>query len=587
MTESKSYLMGSTLTRSFHDLNVPLISFVGRPSDSRKGLQSFLDAIACLLTLEAVPRFSVWIVGGAPEEALVTHDMVMCRAPLRQALATGQVVIWGRVETESLPDIYARSFLVVMPSKLEQFGLVAIEAMACGTPVVATNTGGLADVIVDGYTGILITEHDSSLLANTIGAYLRDPERRHLHGSNAAAWVRYGFDRKHIYNRFIEAYAASEERASPGFPSVVSQRSDLLDRLRPALARLIGETILEVNDCSTSKNLCCEIIAEEGHYFGKWFAVEPTRSPTVLPLPPSLRGPRRSNELITRYRFNSDNPATPRLKAASEAASLIVTEWYERATFPCSADERGAVRRIVSDFRTFAPPRPGPVLSQYQQALDRALREPGPENILSFDEAAARLNSELTGGALRFGHAHPYIELLRYRDMMARQFWALPEGFRIRAAAVVEHALSQRDVSTGIPLFCHGSLQGRHLLFARNRVVACDLDSCRFAVGPMDEAHYTFARLAHKEVGPVAAIKELQDLVPGTSEFQMALAWLVAYLLFEGLYALMQGKADRLDTFTAFSDAYLSHAYLLGDDEAQQSVGEPLAVTPQQVGSIL
>ena len=570
MTDLKSYPMDSILTHSFHDLNVPLISFVGRPGDSRKGLQSFLDAIACLLTLEAVPRFSVWIVGGAPEEALVTQNLVMCRAPLQQALALGQIVIWGRVETESLPDIYARSFLVVMPSKREQFGLVALEAMACGTPVVATNTGGLADVILDGYTGVLVSDYDSALLANAIGAYLRDPERRHFHGTNAAAWVRFGFAREHTYARFIEAYAGNDKRASLGFPSFAQQRAKLLDQIRPALSELIGERILEVNDRSSSLNACYEIITAGGRYFGKWFVAEPTRSPTVLPLPNSLRGPRTSRELVYRYSFNASNDATPRLKAASEDASMIVTEWCEQAVFPSAADERNAIRLIASDFRSFASPRPGPILSQFEHALDRAIREPGLDNIIAFDQSAAELNSDLTGGVPRFAHAHPYIELLRYREMIRRQTWALPEYFRIRAAAVIEHALSHRDVFAGSPLLCHGSLQARHLLLTRHRAVACDLDSCRFAVGPMDEAHYIFARLAHQEIGPVAAVSELRKLVLGGAEFQLALAWLIAYLLFEGLYALAQGKPDRIGMFIAFSDAYLSDLYLLGDHEARQ-----------------
>lgn len=544
-----------------------MISFVGRPGDSRKGLQSFLDAIACLLTLEEVPRFSVWIVGGAPEEALVTHKMVMLREPLRQALALGQIFIWGRVETDSLPDIYARSFLVIMPSKREQFGLVALEAMACGTPVVATNTGGLADVVVDGHTGVLICNYDSTLLANTIAAYLRDPERRHFHGANAAAWVRFGFEQERVYSRFIEAYSTDTAINSSGFPSVTRQRAGQLDQIKTAILRLIDDKIIEIIDCSTSLHICCEIITTSGRYFGKSFAAEPTRSPTVLPLPQSLRGQRFASELISRYKFNAGNFATPRLKATSEDASLLVTEWCEQAVFSSSADERNAIRHLASDFHAFASPSSSLLLSQYEQALDRVIREPSPGNIAVFDHVVAKLNGELTGGILRFGHNHPFVELLRYRELIARHIWALPEGFRIRAAAVIEHALSYKDVYAAPPLLCHGSLQARHLLFARQRIVACDLDSCRFAVGPMDEAHYIFSRLAQKEIGPTTAVNELREMAPGKQEFQLALAWLVSYFLFETLYEISHGKIGLLELFTAFSDTYLSNAYLFGYNE--------------------
>lgn len=497
----------------------------------------------------------------------------MLRAPLRQALALGQILIWGRVETESLPDLYARSFLVVMPSKREQFGLVALEAMACGAPVVATNTGGLADVVVDGYTGVLICNSDSTLLANTIAAYLRDPERRHFHGVNAAAWVRFGFEQERVYSRFIEAYSTDTAINSSGFPSVARQRVDQLDQIKTTISELIGDKIFEIIDCSTSLHICCKIITASGCYFGKSFVVEPTRSPAVLPLPRSLRGYRFASELSSRYKFNAGNFATPLLKSASEDSSLIVTEWCEQAAFSSSADERNAIRHLASDFHAFASPHPSLVLSQYEQALDRVIREPSSDSIAVFDHVVAKLNSELTGGVLRFGHNHPFVELLRYRELIARHIWALPEGFRIRAAAVIEHALSDQDFYAAPLLLCHGSLQARHLLFARQRIVACDLDSCRFAVGPMDEAHYIFSRLAQKEIGPITAVNELREMAPGKQEFQLALAWLVSYLLFEALYAISRGKIDLLELFIAFSDTYLSDAYLFGYDETQKAAG--------------
>jgi hypothetical protein len=83
------------------------------------------------------------------------------------------------------------------------------------------------------------------------------------------------------------------------------------------------------------------------------------------------------------------------------------------------------------------------------------------------------------------------------------------------------------------------------------------------------------------QVGPKAALSELRELISEAQEFQMALAWLIAYLLFEGLHALMQGKANFFETFFAFSEEYLSNSYLLCNDEAQQTVPKMLAVPPQ------
>lgn len=68
--------------------------------------------------------------------------------------------------------------LVAMPSRSESFGLVAAEAQACATPVVATGVGGLRTVVADGASGVLVRGHDPRLWAGTVGDLLADPTRR-------------------------------------------------------------------------------------------------------------------------------------------------------------------------------------------------------------------------------------------------------------------------------------------------------------------------------------------------------------------------------------------------------------------------
>lgn len=81
----------------------------------------------------------------------------------------------GRTE---LARWFRAADVVAVPSRSESFGLVAVEAQACGTPVVAADVGGLRTAVADGVSGILVPDHDPSRWARTLGDLLRDDARR-------------------------------------------------------------------------------------------------------------------------------------------------------------------------------------------------------------------------------------------------------------------------------------------------------------------------------------------------------------------------------------------------------------------------
>jgi D-inositol-3-phosphate glycosyltransferase len=82
-------------------------------------------------------------------------------------------------DRQTLADWYRAADIAVVPSYSESFGLVAVEAQACATPVVASSVGGLRTAVADGVSGVLISSHDPVEYSQAIGALISNPERLH------------------------------------------------------------------------------------------------------------------------------------------------------------------------------------------------------------------------------------------------------------------------------------------------------------------------------------------------------------------------------------------------------------------------
>ncbi len=100
------------------------------------------------------------------------------------------VTFIGKRDQDSLPYYYSAAAIVVVPSHYESFGMVALEAMACGTPVVASQVGGLAFLVQDGLTGYHVPGDDPQAIAEKLTALLDTPGLREEMGERAAAYAR-------------------------------------------------------------------------------------------------------------------------------------------------------------------------------------------------------------------------------------------------------------------------------------------------------------------------------------------------------------------------------------------------------------
>jgi D-inositol-3-phosphate glycosyltransferase len=118
----------------------------------------------------------------------------------------GQLVTFlGQKDQDSLPYYYSAAELVVMPSYYESFGMVALESMACGTPVVASQVGGLAHLVEDGITGYHVPVENPHALSERIMALLEDKALRYRMGHDAFAFAK-KYSWENISDRIIRLY---------------------------------------------------------------------------------------------------------------------------------------------------------------------------------------------------------------------------------------------------------------------------------------------------------------------------------------------------------------------------------------------
>jgi D-inositol-3-phosphate glycosyltransferase len=183
------------------------ILFVGR-IEALKGVDTLLKAISLIARKrpELTCGMCVPIIGGNPHRVKDNDEMIRLQA-LREDLQIGDVVTFlGAQDQDTLQYYYAAAEMVVMPSDYESFGMVALEAMACGVPVIASDVGGLAHLVQNGRTGYRVPARDPDALAAKITRLLSDEGLRRRMGQRAACWAE-GYAWPLIADRIEEAYA--------------------------------------------------------------------------------------------------------------------------------------------------------------------------------------------------------------------------------------------------------------------------------------------------------------------------------------------------------------------------------------------
>ena len=183
--------------------DAPTVVFVGR-LQPLKGPDVAVSALGRLSRI--VPDAQLVIAGGDSPRGHTGETMRLVLAARRLGVVR-RVTFLDPLPHRDLADLYRAADAVVIPSASETFGLVALEAAACGAPVVATAVGGLRRLVRDGQTGYLVPRRDPAAFAAALSRVITDPAARDRLGANAVELAR-SYPWSRTADGVLRAYAA-------------------------------------------------------------------------------------------------------------------------------------------------------------------------------------------------------------------------------------------------------------------------------------------------------------------------------------------------------------------------------------------
>ena len=169
-----------------------LLLFVGR-IEPLKGLPNLIHALD-LIRKKGNPVmgcYCLMVIGGDPDASpnTMTEEMARVKSLCKELGVEDLVVFLGKKSQETLPYYYSSADVLIMPSYYESFGMVALEAMACGTPVIVSQVGGLPFLVKNGKTGFVVPDNGPEALAEALLNLMTNTELRRQMGMQAANYA--------------------------------------------------------------------------------------------------------------------------------------------------------------------------------------------------------------------------------------------------------------------------------------------------------------------------------------------------------------------------------------------------------------
>lgn len=523
---------------SVRDLNSPIVTFVGRLDASQKGFDIFLDAIE-LVDRSSGAVFSAWLVGGGAEEVENVVIDILRRPVLAAMHAAGRLTLWGRVDIDSLPELFSRSTLVAMPSRRETFGLVAVQAMLCGAAVAASFVGGLKHTIIHRSTGAHFQTGNATALAFIIMALVRNRPLAKWLGTSAEWWSRAAFGDESPICGLHRILSTQEGDAVESHP--IENPAALFVEKDRIFAKNIVEYNTSLDLISATNNTTFRATKASGEStFVKVFTERPDYDLSIYriacTLIPTCWKARKNRSIVA-----AASPFTVPLLGRSERTLRF--HWSEP-----NASTAMAILTLSRRFGESISQPDGTMVAACAQAYQSLRVAKSWDALYEFDVAAAQLNASLTGNCNTFVRCDARVELTRLNLHLTAGAWPLSAQMRQMMKAVVLLAEALCSDDDDIALLCHGDLNAEHVRMINSAALLCDLEEARFCFGDLDSASLALSILQSGSISDrlLQAVTGVLMDGKGRQGAQGSTLWLIAQALHRALGAAAWGGTEGI-----------------------------------------
>lgn len=489
------------------------------------------------------------MIGGSDADLEHADNALEIDAQMHALLQAGRLVFWRRVSPEALPEFYSRSTAVVMPSEKELFGIVAIEAMACGTPVVAASVEGLRHIVLHRSTGFQFAPGDSQSLAWILMSMALNPRIRYFLSCRAARWARFGFKQSAIIKRMQQVYDAV---VLPPHPLEDPEQFFRAEQER-VLSRVAAKDAAKI--IHDKHNLIYHCRKNEQKAI-KVFADKPTSdfSNFVLDnrLVPFDRRVHKARTL-----FHKDNPHAVPLLAIGENSS-------SHPYLPRPAElEWPALVNLANGFSMWMGSPGKTLLRTYSNAWRQLWLRQDWTHLYTFDRASGLINEAINGRPDVFTRTDPRAELIRYRLHIEAPIWPMRDSLSLTMRRCIEQLLAKATPDYIPPKGCHGDFLPRHILVGPDAHVLCDFEETRFVVGPLDIAHLAICNelaASGTEIcwGPIMEMIGADLKGTGSRSLaSLAILWIAVQIIYVAIRHARRGDAAVLDALPSRLQALL------------------------------